>query len=61
MRYIVIYVLDVLTLDLQEAVRLSKPGGIPGLDAMESSGHWTALEELSQRMLQKVFRLAPGN
>jgi hypothetical protein len=47
-----------LTIDLQEAVRLSKPGGgVAGLEALEISGHWTALDELSQKMLQKVFSL----
>jgi hypothetical protein len=54
MPYIVLSASNLLTLDLQEAVRLSKPGGIPGLELMETSGHWNALEELSQRMLQKV-------
>lgn len=44
-----------LTLDLQEAVRLSsKANGISGLEELETSGHMTALDELSQRMLQKV-------
>jgi hypothetical protein len=44
-----------LTLDLQEAVRLSsKSGGTFGFETLDTSGHWLALEELSQRMLQKV-------
>jgi hypothetical protein len=44
-----------LILDLQEAVRLSsKANGISGLEGLEASGHMTALDELSQRMLQKV-------
>jgi hypothetical protein len=43
-----------VTVDLQEAVKLSKPGSVSGLEAMEFSGHWIALEELSQRLLQKV-------
>ena len=46
-----------LTIDLQEAMRLSRPASIPGLEALETSGHWTALDELSQRMLQKVHNL----
>jgi hypothetical protein len=42
-------------LDLQEAVRLSsKSGGVVGFESLDRSGHWLALEELSQRMLQKV-------
>ena len=28
--------------------------GIPGLDLLDASGHWSALDELSQKMLQKV-------
>lgn len=43
-----------LIIDLQEAVRLSRPGGVSGLEILEGSGHWNAMEELSQRMLQKV-------
>jgi hypothetical protein len=44
-----------LTLDLQEAVRLSsKSGTVSGLEILESSGHLAALDELSQKMLQKV-------
>jgi hypothetical protein len=46
-----------LMIDLQEAMRLSRPASIPGLEALETSGHWTALDELSQRMLQKVHSL----
>jgi hypothetical protein len=60
MLYIVLSAANPLTLDLQEAVRLSKPGGIPGLELMETSGHWNALEELSQRMLQKVTHRSIG-
>ena len=46
-----------LTVDLQEAVRLSRKVSINGLEALETSGHWTALDELSQRILQKVHSL----
>jgi hypothetical protein len=52
-----IFQLYYLTLDLQEAVRLSsKSGPVSGLEVLESSGHFTALDELSQKMLQKVFK-----
>jgi hypothetical protein len=44
-----------LTVDLQEAVRLAKPATVHGLEVLETSGHWNALEELGQRILQKVF------
>jgi hypothetical protein len=38
---------------------LIKPGAdVSGLEVLEISGHWPALEELSQRMLQKVITLS---
>lgn len=47
-----------LILDLQEAVRLSsKADTVSGLEDLGSSGHWTALDEFSQKMLQKVLHL----
>jgi hypothetical protein len=41
-------------LDMHEAVKLSKSSGVSGLEALESSGHWAALEELGQRIMMKV-------
>jgi hypothetical protein len=47
--------------DLQEAVRLSsKSGDITGLEVLETSGHRNALDELSQKMLQKEPSLLTG-
>jgi hypothetical protein len=44
----------VLIIDMHEAVKLSKSSGVSGLEALESSGHWAALEELGQRIMMKV-------
>lgn len=49
-----------LIIDLQEAVKLLRPVPIYGLEVLETSGHLAALEELSQRMLQKVLYIMVG-
>jgi hypothetical protein len=45
-----------LRVDLQEAIRLSsRAGGSVNFEGLDTSGHWLALEELSQRMIHKVL------